>query len=197
MYQLPRTQMTVFKEGTQPDVDYLNISLLAYLAKMPTKTTSKPFHLKMVETAYYFSLDKLSQGEEAELVTCESLFGVREAMAKQKKGGTLVVQVANSTSLSTVQLIYILCACYQVTVYTPMLNFEFEKFLICRDFNPHPKIMELLKTPGPYQFEMSNYFLARLDEINSIFGQVQLDYHRNPTPHEQRWAEWQALWLKK
>jgi hypothetical protein len=189
--------MTVFKEGTQEEVDYLNISFLAYLAKMPRKSTSKPFPLKLKEVAYYFSLDKLSpDGPEAELVTCESLADVRDAMSAQKKGGTLVVQVANSTSLSSVQLIYMLCACYQVTVYTPMLNFEFEKFLICRDYNPHPKIMEMLKSPGPYQFEMSNYFLARLDEINSIFGQVQLDFYRNPASYEQRWADWQALWQK-
>lgn len=185
--------MTVFKEGTQPNEDFLNISFLAYLAKMPRKTMSKPFSLKLLEVSYYFSLDKLNA---TELVTCEALSDIRAAMEIQKKGGTLVVQVADSTSLAAVQLIYILCACYQVTVYTPMLNFEFEKFFICRDYNPHPKIMELLKTPGPYLFEMSNYFLARLDEINSIFGQVQLDFYRNPGSYEQRWADWQALWKK-
>lgn len=94
---------------------------------------------------------------------------------KQRVGGTLVCVVGDLVARAHVQLIYLLCAAYKsVRVQALAVSHaDPERLLICTNFVERTDVGE-----PPFCFEMSRYFLTKLEEINSMNGQVRLETAR-------------------
>jgi hypothetical protein len=107
----------------------------------------------------------------------------------QAVGGMLVVEVGRLSTPAHVRLAYVMAALYKsVSVYTPSLYCGEEKYLIGRDFKGG-------EMPAS-EFAMSLYFLTRLEEINSVIGQAQMDHIRSETKYDQSSADWCTTYLK-
>ena len=101
----------------------------------------------------------------------------------------LVVDAGRLSSPAHVRLVYIMTALYKsVSVYSPTLYCGDEKYLIGRDFKGG-------EMPAS-EFAMSLYFLTKLEEINSVIGQAQMDHIRSETKHDQASADWCTTYLK-
>ena len=99
----------------------------------------------------------------------------------QRVGGTLIAVIGDMVNRCDIQLLYLLCACYK-TVRIQSLTVSHadpERMLICSDFVQAPEFVD-----PPFDFEMSLYFLSKLDEINSMNGQVRLELVRS-TPRDK------------
>ena len=122
--------------------------------------------------------DLLLSGEEAAL----------GAMGGLRAGGTAVVLVQDLTCRAAVQLAYLMTALFgKVAVYTPSLYAGDQKFLIGADYKGGAEA-------APREFAMSVYFLTRLEEINTVAGQAQLDYVRAEAKPDLC-AEWWATYF--
>jgi hypothetical protein len=54
-------------------------------------------------------------------------------------------------------------------------------------------MLRVSSVPPPYDFEMSRYFLTKLDELNSMHGQTRLELAR--APFRDKTAVWAATFL--
>ena len=123
--------------------------------------------------------DLLLSGEEEAL----------RAMGGLRAGGTAVVLVQDLTSRAAVQLAYLMTALFgKVVVYTPTLYAGDQKFLIGVDYKGGAEA-------APRDFAMSIFFLTRLEEINTVAGQAQLDYVRAEAKPDL-YSEWWATYFK-
>lgn len=110
------------------------------------------------------------------------------AMGGLRAGGTAVVLVRDLTCRAAVQLAYLMAALFgKVAVYTPSLYAGDQKFLIGADYKGGAEA-------APREFAMSIYFLTRLEEINTVAGQAQLDYVRAEAKPDLC-AEWWATYF--
>ena len=93
----------------------------------------------------------------------------------QRKGGTLACIVGDLVTKAHVQLVYLLCSAYKTVrvIALTSSHTDAERLLLCTDYVHLPEIGE-----PPYEFTMSRYFLTKLDEINSMNGQVRLEMAR-------------------
>ena len=126
-----------------------------------------------------------------DLLISDADFGETLAAAckVQAVGGMLVVEVGRLSTPAHVRLVYVMAALYKsVSVYTPTLYSGDEKYLIGRDFKGG-------EMPAS-EFTMSLYFLTRLEEINSVIGQAQMDHIRSETKYDQASADWCTTYLK-
>jgi hypothetical protein len=201
----------------------INASLSDYLAQLPTHPSQyekladfceckeKAAYFKLIEL---FSALPLPQepfkllclgtqrtpvgpfGEAAatprsiDLLISDADFGETLAAAckVQAVGGTLVVDVGRLSSPAHVRLAYVMAALYKsVSVYSPTLYSGDEKYLIGRDFKGG-------EMPAS-DFALSLYFLTRLEEINSVIGQAQMDHIRSESKYDQVCADWCTTYL--
>jgi len=110
------------------------------------------------------------------------------AMGGLRVGGTAVVLVRDLTCRAAVQLAYLMTALYgKVAVYTPSLYAGDQKFLIGAEYKGGAEA-------APREFAMSMLFLTRLEEINTVAGQAQLDYVRAEAKPDLC-AEWWATYF--
>ena len=122
--------------------------------------------------------DLLLSGEEAAL----------GAMGGLRAGGTAVVLVQDLTCRAAVQLAYLMAALFgKVAVYTPSLYAGDQKFLIGADYKGGAEA-------APREFAMSIYFLTRLEEINTVVGQAQMDFMRADLKMET-FSDWRATYF--
>lgn len=135
-----------------------------------------------------YSIDFNKQEENSlNLIFSEICF----ALMMQKKGGSFVLKVFDLFSSASFELIYLLSYLYeQVFIMKPSTSrpANSEKYIICINFRMVPnlnkiktKIMEIfpmIQKNGLVSFlhlPNNNLFIDKLKEINSIFGQCQIE----------------------
>lgn len=135
-----------------------------------------------------YSADFNAQEESSiNLIISEIIY----AIVLQKKGGSFVLKVFDCFSNVMVEIIYILCYLYEevhfMKPYTSRTA-NSEKYIICKNFRmvknidkivnkltksfhnvESNQIMSILQKP------ISDYFKTKLEEINYIFGQQQIE----------------------
>ena len=102
-------------------------------------------------------------------------------LTKQVKGGSCIIKLNDTTNIKTIQLLYLFCACYtKVCVCKPTADCSksLVKYVICTGFIQNINI-DYTKITIPY------YFFVKINELNSIFGQLQLDNLRSTEPKEK------------
>jgi 23S rRNA U2552 (ribose-2'-O)-methylase RlmE/FtsJ len=113
------------------------------------------------------------------------------AICMQKKGGTFILKIFDSFMQHTIDLIALLSSFYKRVYFSKPQTSRYansEKYLVCTNFisedeniktvlydhfqrlsnNENGIIRRILKTPIPY------YFIQKLEEYNSIYGQKQI-----------------------
>jgi hypothetical protein len=113
------------------------------------------------------------------------------ALTLQKKGGHFTLKMFDCFFASTIDLMYILTAFYK-KVYITKPNMSryanSEKYIVCKGFlyensdsfypvfrNAFVNMIELQHVGRFISSQIPHYFLTRLEEYNSIFGQQQLE----------------------
>jgi len=113
------------------------------------------------------------------------------AMVLQKKGGSFVLKIFDTFSHCSIQLIYLLTYLYEdvcITKPLPSRPANSEKYIICNNFkmvSNLPSLIEqilknftLIKTnklTSIFNNPISNLFIDKIKEINSIYGQSQIE----------------------
>ena len=135
-----------------------------------------------------YSVDFNKQEENSiNLIFCEILY----ALILQKEGGSFVLKIFDMFHETTIEMLYLLSYFYkQVYVHKPNTSREAnsEKYIICKGFvmNAHyEKIMTSLiqqfqdlsrkQMRGIFTFQLNSYFLSKIQEINAIYGQQQVE----------------------
>ncbi len=135
-----------------------------------------------------FSVDFNKQEENSlNLIFAEICF----ALMMQKKGGSFVLKVFDTFSSASFEMIYLLTYLYEevyITKPSSSRPANSEKYIVCLNFrmvsNLHKiktKILDIFPTiqdKGLVSFltmPMNNIFTDKLKEINSIFGQGQIE----------------------
>ncbi len=135
-----------------------------------------------------YSLDFNSQEENSlNLIFAEICF----AIVMQKKGGSFIIKMYDTFSSGSMELIYLLSYFYEEIIITkpsPSRPANSEKYFVCLNFQMKPntdkiinKIIEKYNLIQSNKFTnilnlpLSNHFLDKMKEINSIFGQCQVE----------------------
>lgn len=140
-----------------------------------------------------FSVDYNNQEQNAiRLILCEILY----ALTLQKKGGSFVLKVFDIFTRPSIEMMFLLSGFYdEVHIYKPNTSRygNSEKYVVCKGFKFEnidfifPSFMKALvkmeqqHTNEPIHIAsilsipMHNVFLTRLCEINSIYGQQQIE----------------------
>jgi len=138
-----------------------------------------------------FSMDFNKQ----EISIAQLLFAqVCYALVLQKKGGTFVLKLFDSFMQHTVDILYILSSFYdKVYLIKPQTSryANSEKYIVCKDFlfsnhehfypflyRTFESMMSVSESKYIQRFlniPLSYYFLSKLEEYNSIFGQQQIE----------------------
>jgi 23S rRNA U2552 (ribose-2'-O)-methylase RlmE/FtsJ len=135
-----------------------------------------------------YSIDFNKQEEcSTNLIFSEICF----AMALQKKGGSFVLKMFDTFSYCSIQLIYLLTYLYEdvcITKPLPSRPANSEKYIICNHFKMVSNLNELLEQvftkfhlittnnlTSIFNIPISNVFIDKIKEINSIYGQSQIE----------------------
>ena len=129
--------------------------------------------------------------EEASIVYSDlSLYETLSLVKVQQLGGTLVCVIGEVVTRGDVQMLYLLCGMYRnVRIQTLTVSHADEQRLVVAT----ELVTRALVGPPPYTFEMSNFFLTKLDELNSMHGQTRLELAR--APYRDKTAAWAAMFL--
>ena len=202
IYAIPTVQIPIPRQGTVKDVSpYLNVSLTHYASNMPPNPYQKltqahhfPMNFfRLLEAFHVFEppfekmvglgegvnvIQALQKEPHAEGNLLLSDFSLRETLLfcrRMAKGSAVLIVVPDQTRLSDVQLTYLFAACFAtVQIMLPsMAHADSDRIMYCTDFLGN--VPKWLDGAPPYNFEMTNYFVTKLDEINSIFGQARFD----------------------
>lgn len=99
-------------------------------------------------------------------------------------GGTYIAKIPDSTSSEAIQCLYKLCASYKM-VYLCKPEAECPttktKYVIAINF---------FRIPENGNLRIPYYFRTKLDDMNSVFGQTQLDYLRSDEIYDQKKIDW-------
>ncbi len=135
-----------------------------------------------------YSVDFNKQEENSiNLIFCEILY----ALILQKPGGGFVLKMFDLFHETSIEMLYLLSYFYkQVYIYKPNTSREAnsEKYIICKGFvmktHYEPIITVLVQQfqdlsrnqmRGIFTFNLNSYFLSKIQEINAIYGQQQLE----------------------
>lgn len=133
-----------------------------------------------------------------EINVARLLFGqIAFALCMQKQGGSFVLKIFDSFMLYTVDLLYILSSFYEKVYITKPHTIRYansEKYIVCKNFlfsscEPfypflHKAFLGITKVKEDsmtlyiqrfLNIPISNYFLTKMEEYNSIFGQQQIE----------------------
>jgi hypothetical protein len=113
----------------------------------------------------------------------------------QKQGGNFILKIFDVFKIKTIEVIYLLCNMYEnVFIFKPNTSrcANSEKYIICRNFkNNNKKIItniienfDLLINKvdtiySLFNIQLNQLFITKLQEINSIYGQQQLENIKN------------------
>ena len=104
----------------------------------------------------------------------------------QIKGGYCIFRIMDTTNIQFIQLLYLFCACYtKVYVCKPDADCatSLEKYIICTEFIQNV-------TVNYKQLSIPYYFFVKINELNSIFGQIQLEHLRYPNESTEKLINW-------
>jgi hypothetical protein len=93
-------------------------------------------------------------------------------LSYQEKNGSFISKMTNSTSADSIQYLYKLCSSYR---YVYLCKPESEnptssvKYVVAIDF---------LTDPDTKNLKITYYFRMKLEDVNSVFGQTQLEHLR-------------------
>tara|TARA_Y100000389_G_C17471366_1_gene531525 strand:- start:1260 stop:2432 length:1173 start_codon:yes stop_codon:yes gene_type:complete len=135
-----------------------------------------------------YSVDFNKQEENSiNLIFCEVIY----ALTLQKQGGSFILKVFDIFHSNTIEILYILSYFYdRVYIYKPLTSREAnsEKYLICINFDlksNYENIMTKLtdgfinldvqKVNKILNHDLNCYFLNKVQEINAIYGQQQIE----------------------
>ena len=139
-----------------------------------------------------FSLDFNNQEDMSfKLILSQVFF----ALIMQKQGGNFILKIFDVFKIKTIEVIYLLCNLYEnVFIFKPNTSrcANSEKYIICRNYkNNNKKIIsniienfDLLINKvdtiySLFNIELNQLFITKLQEINSIYGQQQLENIKN------------------
>ena len=115
------------------------------------------------------------------------------AIILQKKGGSFVLKVFDTFTSCSIELLYVLSYLYEtvhITKPLPSRPANSEKYIVCSNFKMVNNINDIyanifeqfhkIKTNSissilNINIPISNHFLDKIKEINSIFGQTQIE----------------------
>jgi hypothetical protein len=104
----------------------------------------------------------------------------------QIKGGYCIFRVMDTTNIQFIQLIYLFCACYtKVYVCKPDADCptSLVKYIICTEFIQNINV-------NYQQLSIPYYFFVKINELNSIFGQLQLEHLRCQIECKEKLINW-------
>ena len=93
-------------------------------------------------------------------------------LSYQQIYGTYISRMTESTSAEAIQFLYKLCACYK-HVYLCKPNAD-----SATTSTKYVVALQYLQPPDMKNLSISYYFRMKLEEINSVMGQTQLEYLR-------------------
>jgi hypothetical protein len=217
IYAIPFTQTPVLRAGKVEEISpYLNVSLTQYTKEMPANPYDNLSKLPPHHDMNFFRLLEafrvlsppgkegvgLGTGgsvlkhcgfeprETGDLVVSDAGLHATLMACKTslRRNGSLLVVVPDQTILSDVQLSYLFASCFSmVQIMLPSLSHaDSNRVIYCTDFLEN--VPEWANDPPPYHFNMTSYFVTKLDEINSIFGQARFDQAR--CGFKDRTGEW-------
>ena len=135
-----------------------------------------------------YSIDFNRQEENSiNLIFCEMLY----ALIMQKQGGCFVLKMFDIFHRNTIEILTILCYFYEkVHIYKPLTSREAnsEKYIICINFQNKKNYDSIIsklkhnfhliksqKIVRILNYEMNSFFLNKIQEINAIYGQQQIE----------------------
>jgi hypothetical protein len=117
------------------------------------------------------------------------------ALIMQKKGGHFVLKIFDVFKIKTVEVIYLLCNLYEnVFIFKPNTSrsANSEKYIICRNYKNNNKriisniienfdilINQVETIHSLFNIHFNQLFITKLQEINAIYGQQQLENIKN------------------
>jgi hypothetical protein len=169
-FLLPRVISNhVVEEYTEPVTNSLHDFMKPW--KM---TTSYSIDLETLLKEYSISYERILRTEEPSglydviLDTNQDL----SLLQYQKEKGNYVSMLQNTTSSEMIQYIYKICSCYK-KVYLSKPDTDCPtsgtKYIIA---------MHFMNTPQSGNLKIPYYFRMKLDDMNSMFGQTQLEHLR-------------------
>jgi 23S rRNA U2552 (ribose-2'-O)-methylase RlmE/FtsJ len=117
------------------------------------------------------------------------------ALIMQKKGGHFVLKIFDVFKIKSIEVIYLLCNLYEnVFIFKPNTsrNANSEKYIICRNYKNNNKriisniienfdilINQVENIYSLFNIDFNQLFITKLQEINAIYGQQQLENIKN------------------
>jgi hypothetical protein len=133
---------------------------------------SSQYDFITADGGFDFSIDFNKQEQNSiNLIFCEMLY----ALILQKIGGSFVLKVFDCFHLNTIQILYILSYFYE-KVYI-CINFQYKTNYneiiekLCENFND----LNVQKLQNIFNFKMNTMFLNKIQEVNAIYGQQQIE----------------------
>jgi len=185
-YQFLKENPNVFIEnGKDKTGNILKIENFAYCKEKYASTMD----LITADGGFDFSHDFNNQ----EIDIVKLLFAqIAFAVCMQKKDGSFILKIFDSFMLHTIDILNILASFYEKVYITKPQTSRYansEKYIVCKrflfqscdDFYPYfYKAFETMTTSKKHilrflNTKISNQFLTRLEEYNSIFGQQQIE----------------------
>ena len=181
---LNKNTNVIIERGSSGDGDLLNPNNLVYVHD----NYKNSMDMVTGDGGFDFSIDFNQQ----ESMSAKLLFAqICYALIVQKKGGNFVLKFFDTFSRASVEMIYILNVFYEnvyiVKPYTSRYA-NSERYVVCKKFKPQSTtsylsmfnsilsnmtdqcyVTSLLKQKMPY------YFIIKMEEINAILGQQQLE----------------------
>ena len=135
-----------------------------------------------------FSIDfNMQEAMSSKLIFAEAIY----AITLQKRGGHFILKIFDNFTRFTSELIYLLSMFYE-KVYTVKPNTSryanSERYIVCKNFKYHDtsslteifkQVLENIKDNDYinqiFRFELPYIFTTRLEEINAIIGQQQIE----------------------
>ena len=145
-------------------------------------------HFITGDGGFDYSIDFNKQEENSiNLIYCEVLY----ALIMQKSGGSFVLKVFDIFHRNTIEILSLLCYFYEkVHIYKPLTSREAnsEKYIVCVNFKRKKNydliiknlkhnfhLMKSKKIVRIFNYEMNSFFLNKIQEINAIYGQQQIE----------------------
>jgi 23S rRNA U2552 (ribose-2'-O)-methylase RlmE/FtsJ len=196
-YFLHKNPNIIIETGKDKTGNLYNVENLLHMSKYKNS-----MDFITADGGFDFSIDFNKQEENSlKLIFCEICF----AMMLQKKGGSFVIKVYDLYSSGSLQLLYLLNYLYEEVHITKPLSSRpanSEKYVVCMKFKMVPNLEELLQIfitnydtftiTNIFSIPLSNHFIEKMIEVNSIFGQNQienivsiLNYIMDETKHEK------------
>ncbi len=146
------------------------------------------YEFMTADGGFDYSVDFNHQEENSiNLIFCEVLY----TLVMQKVNGCFVLKVFDTFHSLTVEILYILSYFYrEVYMYKPCTSREAnsEKYIVCKyfkDIQNRDEIIENLslqfhklnnnKIKKIFNYSMNSHFISKIEEINAIYGQQQIE----------------------